>query len=380
MIKMSKIFYFTSAQDKDSFKSSLPLWKVSPNLSNQNFHNKLIRAISLNHDVDVISVRPINKNYAHRVLSASNKKEGRINWRYIKVSSSRIDKKLFLFPRIKGSVDYVGKDDVVITDTLNLSILKSAIKFAKGKKLKILGVCTDNPMNISFTSKEYQNKLLKLGQSLDGYICLTEPLADLYTCHNAPYIVIDGITEGNDLQPINNEDKPYIFFGGSLMHKYGIHNLINAFEQLNREDINLLICGHHEESNFKEFISKFQNIKYLGALDYDQVNNLEKCALIAVNPRPNMDEIDNYSFPSKTLEYLSNGVLTITVRNPILEKNYKDCIIWAESGSIEDLKNALEKALSLKEENISKIKDAAKSVIESRTSFEYIAKKVDTLL
>ena len=62
----NKCIYFTTAMDNTSFKEYLSNWKVAPNLSNQNFHNKLIHSLALTHDVDVISVRSINKHYKEK--------------------------------------------------------------------------------------------------------------------------------------------------------------------------------------------------------------------------------------------------------------------------------------------------------------------------
>lgn len=375
-----KIIYFTSAQRIEDFKRLLPKWTVSPNLSNQNFHNKLIRALSLTHEVEAISIRPTN-HLPYPALLGKTVKEGNITWKYVPVSHDKINKWLFLTSRAIKCAGEPAKDDVVITDTLNLSILKAAIRYARKYNLKILGVCTDNPLNISFTSESYRNNVLSLGRSLDGFICLTEKLSELYDKEGKPAVVIDGITEASNKRKCEHEIKdPYIFFGGSLMAKYGVYNLIRAFEALNRTHLKLVLCGHHEERNLKAYLKHCKNVIYLGALDYDEVNVLEKGALVAVNPRPAMNEIDECSVPSKTLEYLANGVLTITTRNQFLEKNYKECIVWAETGSAEDLQAALEVALNMSEAEQNKMKKLAKDVVDKRTSFGTVNRIIESLL
>ena len=117
----NKYIYFTSAMDNDSFKEYLKGWKVSPNLSNQNFHNKLIHALALSHDIDVISVRPINKNYEHNKLDAKIVREGNIFWKYPQVSRNRIEKYFKLFKRIKTITMQDSKH--IFVDVLNLSLL-----------------------------------------------------------------------------------------------------------------------------------------------------------------------------------------------------------------------------------------------------------------
>ena len=100
----NKYIYFTTAMDNNSFKEYLSNWVVAPNLSNQNFHNKLIRSLALSHDIDVISVRSINKFYKEKILQAKIVKEDNIFWKYPLVKRNRIDKQLHLFKRIKNII------------------------------------------------------------------------------------------------------------------------------------------------------------------------------------------------------------------------------------------------------------------------------------
>ena len=376
---MNKIFYFTIAQSNSTLNEYLSHWRVAPNLSNQNFHNKLIRSLSLSHDVEVFSVRPINSNFNLKTLQKATKIENNITWNYIELHNNRFDKLLNHNKRINSIDIKVNHGDVVFVDTLNMSLLKAAIKFGKKWNLKIIGLCTDNPNNISFTNDSYKSKLLYLGRTLDGFICLTNKINELYN-HSKPFVVIDGITE--DIEPKSEMqiDGQYIYFGGSLMRRYGVYNLIDAFVNLDLKDIKLVICGHHEEAEFKSYIAQKPNILYLGALFYNDLVAVEKGAILAVNPRGIDPQIDEYSIPSKTLEYLANGVLTVTVDNAILRNHYEDSIIWTKSGDTKDLKEAIKHALDLSKEEKDKYIRNAKKDIQHWTSLESINKIIDTKL
>ena len=144
----NKFIYFTSAMDNESFKEYLEGWSVSPNLSNQNFHNKLIRSLAIKHDIDVISVRSINKNYKKKVLEAKIVKEDNIYWKYPLVKRSRIDKRMKLFKRIKAISMQDSK--YIFVDTLNMSLLRNAIKYRERFGMKIIGIVTDNTNTIRF--------------------------------------------------------------------------------------------------------------------------------------------------------------------------------------------------------------------------------------
>ena len=374
-----KVFYLTIAQDKESYKNYLSKWSVSPNLSNQNFHNKLIRSIALSHEVNVISIRPINRNFSEKSLQKSDKTENNVNWNYIKVSSNKVDKLLFTSNRVDEFTKNITKDDVLFVDALNLSLLKQAVRIKKKYGARIIGICTDNPSNISFTSDSYKNNLLSLGRELDEYIVLTRKLNDLYNISNKPYIIIDGVNElcsaGESKYKIDGD---YIYFGGSLMRRYGVYNLIEAFNNLNNPNLRLVLCGHHEEPDLKDNIKK-ENILYLGALPNEEVMYLESHALCAVNPRPVDPSVDEYSIPSKTLEYLSCGTIAITVKNDLLMERYGKAILWSETGNVKDLENALNVAIKMdKKERESFIKNALETV-NKYTSLEVINKEINKL-
>ena len=376
---MNKVIYFTNAVDQEYFKEYLKLWKVSPNLSNQNFHNKVIKALSVNFNVEVISIRPINRSFDSKKLEKQQKTIGNITYKYSRVSANKIAKYLCLNKWVSEVLDN-DKEATVFVDTLNLSLLKSALRVRKKYGYKVFGVCTDNPNNISFTSEHYKKQLLSLGQSLDGYVVLTDAINKIYNVNNKPFIKIDGVSEDISVKKQELVQGDYIYFGGSLMREYGVYNLVAAFKELKLKDIKLVLCGHHLVKSLFDEIKDNESIVYLGPVSYEDNLSLEKEAILSVNPRPINPNIDDYSIPSKTLECLSVGSLNITVRNKLLEENYKDCIIWAESSEVKDLKDAINKALSLDKKERDKIIKLGKEKVMERTSIEVIGKLLHDLV
>ena len=378
---MNKVIYFTNALDQASFTEYLKNWNVSPNLSNQNFHLKLIKAISTQFDVEVISVRAINKNYKLSTLPEYKFKEDKINWNYPQVSSNKLSKILFLNKRIKRVLSLDNSEYVIFVDALNYSLVKQACKLHKSKGYKIIGVCTDNPYNISFTSNFYRNELMKYACKLDGYIVLTEGINKIFNKNQKPYIQIDGVNEEIKIEDKSLIEGKYIHFGGSLMEEYGVYELIKAFKELDLKDIKLVICGHHvNKEKLLSNIGSNESIIYLGPVDYLDNLRLEKNALFSVNPRPINPKIDEYSIPSKTLECLSIKCLNVTVDNALLKQNYEHEIIWAKSSNKDDLKSAINKALSLTKEEKEKIIDSGYKKVMSRTSLNVIGEKINLFL
>lgn len=374
---MSKILYLTTAQDQNNFANFINDFSCPPNLSSQNFHNKLIRAIALTNDVDVISLRPINQYYKNNEVTASSYNEENIHWMYPRITKS-IKDKITRLPKEIDSYIVNNNYSAIVVETNNLFITSQALRIAKKLSIKTIGVCTDNPKNISFASNRFKNSLIQKVRKLDSFICLTNDLNSLFNKKNKPYVIIDGINEELRIYTRLIKDD-YIYFGGSLMEKYGVFSLIEAYKRLKNDNIKLVLCGHHEPEEFKKQIDDNPNIIYLGAKTYNEVANLEHYSLCCVNPRPLNNEIDKYSVPSKVLEYLANGGLTISTLNPVLNKNYSECIIWAKSSSPDDLFNSIKHALSFNDINRKTIIDKGKKEVLRRTSLSAINSLIEKL-
>lgn len=378
---MSKVIYFTNALDQNSFKNYLKGWKVSPNLSNQNFHHKLIKAISHYFEVEVVSIRAINSNYESTRLEQEVINEPNIKWNYPEVSTSKVAKLLLLNKRINGVLSLDNSEYIIFVDALNYSLVKEAYKLHKKKGYKIIGICTDNPNNISFVSKSYTKNLMKYATNFDGYIVLTDGINQIYNLHDKPYLKIDGVSEEVLIGEQNFVEGNYIYFGGSLMEEYGVYSLIDAFLRLKLKDVKLVICGHHlQKEKLFEKIKDNDSIIYLGPVSYYDNLALEKNALLSVNPRPINPKIDDYSIPSKTLECLSVKCLNVTVENTLLKERYEDVIIWPKSSSEEDLAEAINKALNLSKEEKDQIVENGYKKVMSRTSQKVIGEEIRSFL
>lgn len=344
-----KIIYLTTAINKDDFSTFSKMWRIALNPSNQNFHNKVIRSLAITHKVDVISLRPFSlSNCKAFGLKEETKEEGNITWHYLKTFPFKLLRGHVFEKEAKKLLKKLDLNDaIIITDTINPTCLKLANILKKHFNLPVIGTVTDSPSNISGTGRSYTLFLLKESEGLNGFISLTEDLNFMYNQYGKPFYIFEGIVE-DSIEKKPTEYGNYFFFGGALMSKYGIYNLIEAFKKLNRNDINLIICGHHcDNKTFTEAIKGHENIKYLRLLPVDKVTNLEANAIACINPRPYTEDLDRYSIPSKTLEYLSSGSITISVRNSKLQPIFMDSAIWADSHSADDLYKCMKKVLSM---------------------------------
>ena len=377
------IIYLTTAQDEKDYRSFMNIWKISLNPSNQNFHEKLIRALSINNKVDVISLRPFSHHLTNvRKLDYEVKEKGNVTWHYLKRSGNKIHRTLVATSLVSKEIkklDY--KNSIIITDTINKTVVRAISKLQKQFKIPVIGICTDSPSNITGTRRSYTVYLLEHCADFDGYIALTEGLNNLFNQNGKPGYIFEGIIEERTFKEKEETKKPYFFFGGALLPRYGVYKLIDAFKELNRKDVELLICGHHgDKERIKLACEGCSNIRYLGMLPMNKVMEYEAFSIANINPRPFSEDLDRFSIPSKTLEYMVSGRPTISVKNSILQSKFEKEVIWLDSASTSDIKNGMEKVLEMTEVERENFGEDAKNRVLALYSLENVAKNIQNFL
>lgn len=376
------IVYFTTAQDKNDFASYVSLWNVPINTSNQTFHNKLIRAIGKNNNVDVISVRPFSKNKCNvEYLESADTISDTIHWHYPKINRSKLGTIRSLKKEINSLFQSFARNSLIVTDTINPTVLYLSTYFAKKYRLPIIGVCTDSPSNISGTSRTYTMFLLRHSRILNGYICLTPGLNELFNDQNKPSIIFEGIVENEAPKKEKNPYGKYIFYCGALNEKFGIYNFIKFFQIYIKGEVKLVICGHHaDEPRINSITNNDPRIIYLGNILNEEVQALEANAWCNINPRPFSEDLDRYSVPSKVLEYLNSGAPTISVKSTRLQKYFNADAIWIKNSNDEDFVEAFQKLNSFTDSEKEMMVNRAKAQVNKFFSIDAINSKLDGFL
>ena len=363
------ILVFSSAMRESDFALYQEEAKIKPNPSNQNFYYKLIKALAINNNVSVVSHRPLVKGMFKRgYLERDTMMDGNIKFYY---TLNRCEKTFKLFQE-KQSIeksakqeieDFMSEDFIIITDTLRLNLLKAAKKIAKQYDVKIVGMLTDNPFNLSSGSPFIKKTLVNQASDLDGYLSLTNGLVEIYN-DNAPSYVFEGLvmeeSEGKK-DPIFN----YFYFGGSLYERYGVKNLVDAFHNSNIK-AKLVIAGSGPlDSYIEQLANDDYRILYLSQLSKEKNIAYMRNSIANINPRPLDPKMDNESVPSKLLEYLSIGTPVISTKFPRLFSTFKDDIHWIEGNTVDSMKIALESYnIANQEEYLKKAATARRKVFE----------------
>ncbi len=324
-----KIIYLTTARHPDDYRNFLKKYNYAPNPSNQNFHTKLINLLTSEFDVSVFSTLPMEKSL---FVSGVNKD----NYLYARYLNVPLIKTIGILSSGQREADAI-KPELIVVDVMNVSLLKLAREIKHRHKIKVLGVLTDNPLNITKTKKEYSENVFKLSKVCDGFLTLTEGLVRLFDAMNKPYFVTPGFVDKS--VQISAKREKYAFFAGALYDRYGVSNLIDAFGD---DDVpfKLYIAGHGPLSEDLKG-RKHNNIVFLGHITPEEVAKYQAEASVNINPRPKDEQIDLYSVPSKLLDYINSGTITLSTHNEEIYNLVGDNIYWISDNDPHTIKNAL---------------------------------------
>lgn len=376
---MLKIKYFTTAQNDKDFDEFQTYWSIPLNTSNQVFHNRLIRALALTNKVDVTVHRPFDKNLCDVFdFDEFINQEKNITWNYLPEGGKKL-KNLKAKRKILKEDHFIG--DIVIADCLNVTSLISGIYYAKKHKKPLIGVLTDNPSYMQSLDPFKSTAISSLAKKCDGYICITKSLNDAVNKKGKPHIEIPGITEDLFRETSDADWKkyePYFFFAGALDDRHGIYKLIEAFKALNNPNVNLVICGHSKDDYLDKEIKGCKNIFYIGTIPNQLCLTYESNSIANINPRIYDPELDKFTVPSKTIEFLSATSITISTLVKELFPDFTNDAFWVDYDYT--LERAMRDTLSLSEAHRDFMITKSNETVQEKYSFRVNNKKLSKFL
>ena len=216
---------------------------------------------------------------------------------------------------------------------------------------------------------------------VDCFVLLTKQMAN-YLEIDKPFCIMEGISspESNSIT-YQTQNKKTIIYTGTLHKKFGIINLIAAFQQIKKRNYELVICGVGDsEDTIIAAAKKDNRIQFLGKLPREQILELQKKATVLVNPRQNNEEFTKYSFPSKTMEYLSSGIPVIAYKLDGIPDEYDQYLQYVEDDTIDGLKNKLIELCEMPYEQRQKIGNAGRSFVLKEKNSKIQVKKIVDLI
>lgn len=347
-------------------QENLLLEKSKTGLQNQanSFQWNLINGFdsTLEIPLDIINVLPVGsypKNYSDLILKSRiwshvtnsfNKEIGSINLPFLKQIERSIKIKYELNQWVRNHKNE-HKLHVVVYSTY-LPFLMSIRSLPK--KVKVTLIVTDLPEYDDLSStKNTVKKLLrlihntmiyKLLNGVDFFVLLTEFMNIAIKVNDRPYVIVEGISpiinvaDKITLSQNKSNNKCIVLYTGTLHYQFGIKTLLEAFEIIESLEYELWICGAGEaEKEILDYCKMDDRIKFYGYVTKQEINNLQLDATIVINPRTNEGEYTKYSFPSKTMEYMSSGKPLLMHKLDGVPSEYDEFIHYFSGQSPKDI-------------------------------------------
>ena len=141
------------------------------------------------------------------------------------------------------------------------------------------------------------------------------------------------------------------------LHIYGFGDFAPELEKITQEDA---------------------RIQYKGRVGRAEILEKEREAALLVNVRNPRDDYTAYSFPSKTIEYMSSGTPLLTSRLPGIPPEYFDYCYSIAGNDVSEIKTALERIMGEPDETRREMGQRAKSFIrENKTAFKQAERVLD---
>lgn len=373
-----EILYFASTFNDALFQSLFEADCKPPHAANK-YHQLLMEGIAENGvSIRAYSTLPVNRqNCRRRFVHPRGNDAEKLHLRYLPIINLPIAKHLLLlaggfFASLPG-----GKNKVVIFDGLTLSASIGAVCAAKLTGKKTVAIVTDLPeyMPIGQSSRG-----LKLNNALiagaDGRILLTQQMTDIFP---GEHIVLEGHVDSHAAEFVHLPPQKIrkVIYAGSLFQKYGIRSLCEAFLQVYREGEELHIYGSGDfEDQLLILAQENPAIHFHGNCPNREVVTAELDAALLVNPRSARDEYTKYSFPSKTLEYLSTGTPVLMADLPGMPEEYRQHVFLFSEERPNGLAEKLREVLDLPQETLSAVGQEGKAFVLREKSNTAQARKI----
>ena len=396
-----KILYFGTVCNLEAYDRRFENSASKPSVAPIVFESALLEGFYQNGvDVEIHSFPMIPSYPRYRALHFRGNEEqlscgytchwlNTINIPVFKQLSRRVDARKV----IRKWLNDHAEDGIILTYSIPPFLVKDILTYAKKYHVKTAAIIPDllrdmyineNQHTILYRLKQwYLKPALRLQGDYDGYVYLTDAMSEI-VAPGKPYMVMEGIADtGNVIAP-DTEEKAAprgIMYAGMLHEKYGILNLIDAFEQLDMPDAELWLFGEGTAvPEIKARAAADNRIRYFGSVSRSQILEYERRATLLVNPRDPAETFTKYSFPSKTIEYMLSGTPLMTTKLKGIPEAYFDYVFSSESNRTEALAEAIKKAMQRPEKELMKFGRRAQEFIKREKNSCWQVKRILTFL
>lgn len=257
----------------------------------------------------------------------------------------------------------------IVTD-----LIDNALEFAANRKpLKRVQIYLEEKAQKRFFPK------------IDKYILLTSQMTECIPEAADKYLVMEGVAPWEWIEPREAEKKDdkvrTLLYTGTFQEFGGLRMLVDAFMQTSNPCFRLVLCGSGALQGYVEKAAQTdKRIVYKGHVSHDEVVRLQRNSTMLINPRRPNGGITKYSFPSKTMEYMSSLTPMIGYRLEGIPEEYYQYMFTPRNLTQESLTECIDQTLSLPLSVLQeKADDAFKFVAENKNSVAQIKRMIDFL-
>lgn len=329
---------------------------TKPAFQSQKYHRLLIEGLAAGAKVDVVANPPVNRSVLRKhFVRLPRETEGGACYRYIPALRNPLLKAIFVgFGTFFQTLRLAGKDSAVIVDCLNRTTALSALLAAKIRRRRCVGIVTDLPdmLGGGVFSRKLANFVIR---HCTDYVLLTQAMNDYLNRGGKPYVILEGhsdITMASRKPSPEQKAAPRVcLYAGGVSKQYGLGNLVEGFRKANLPDARLEIYGPGDYvPELTQIAAEDPRIVYGGMLLSGEVVEKEMAATLLVNPRPTGEEYVKYSFPSKTMEYMSTGTPVLTTVLPGMPREYYPYVYLLEDETADGIAAKLREIFALTDE------------------------------
>lgn len=298
----------------------------------------------------------------------------------------------------KYLLDWIKKYDnerklVILTYTPYVPFLRAINKVRSKyphKVIEVVSIVTDLVDDMmSFSSNRTILKRIqcyietrqtkKLYKSIDKFVLLSKHMVDKIPEARDSFMVMEGLAECGEFVDNKNSEVRTLLYTGTLQAYSGVADLVEAFKRTTSPDFRLVICG---AGSLQDMIIQATNddsrIIFRGLVTREESVKLQCSSTLLVNPRKPNNEITKYSFPSKTMEYLSSGTPMLGYKLEGIPEEYYEYYYTIDELDINSLTERIQDVLSLSESELNlKAEKAREFILQHKTARMQIYRLLD---
>lgn len=316
---------------------------------------KALNNLSQN-NVEVISLTQVDNNLIEK-LKADEIWQGK---KYAQIKKGRhfliseFAQAFRVFCYIKKLIKNNEDNYRVIIENSPVGVSLCCTILKKVYKVPIYSITIDTPFTATLSKRGVWGKIncwkFRVGQrqlkNFNGIISFTKDICKQLKIDIPCFEFAIGCEEKDIPSDINtlriNEHYPRkIVYAGTLIYYNGIIEMLDAFAELG-DGYQLHIYGYGPlEDEVIKMAKKSTNIIYHGRFNPDKTKDILTQADLLINPRILDPYIENFTFPSKLVDYVIAGKNVLSSKFKTLPKEYRNFLYLIDTVSKDTISNGI---------------------------------------